>query len=333
MVRIPGIKIFVDGSFQPGRGAWAVSTPYPPEIMEELQGVTDSEYGDLYWSGSGKEEFYSIVHDAQTAGFAVAFHAMGDRAIGGVLDAIEYALGNESNSKYRHQIQHTSYLRPRLIDRCIELDTLHSVRGYFNTHDQWVYPYYFNETYAWTANRYALPGLDVHVYLETDFDWGSLGNRLASRTINPFLQLFGYVTRSTVAENGTIYRPEEWLSRHKISVEQALKIMTIEGAYSVFQEEVLGTLEPGKFADLIILPDSPLKIDPDDLKDLEVLVTMVGGEIEYIKEGFTLIEDQFSTLHTKSTSDTQSNFLTSGFTIVLISAVIVLSTRKSKKEE
>ena len=149
---------------------------------------------------------------------------------------------------------------------------------------------------------------------------------MASRTINPFLQLFGYVTRSTVAENGTIYRPEEWLSKHQISVEQALKIMTIEGAYSVFQEEVLGTLEPGKFADLIILPDSPLKIHPDDLKDLEVLVTMVGGEIEYIKEGFTLIEDQRST-------DTQSNFLTTGFTIVLISAVIVLSTRRSKKEE
>ena len=63
-------------------------------------------------------------------------------------------------------------------------------------------------------------------------------------------------------------------------------MLTIEPAYAVFQEEVIGSLAPGKFADLIILSDNPFTIDPDSLIDLQVLLTMVGGNVEYCSPGY-----------------------------------------------
>ena len=69
-------------------------------------------------------------------------------------------------------------------------------------------------------------------------------------------------------------------------VEEALQLMTIEAAYALFMEEKVGSLKPGKFADLIVLSANPVRIDPDSLKDLKVLVTMVGGRVEYCASGY-----------------------------------------------
>ncbi|MEE8046468.1 MAG: amidohydrolase family protein, partial [Dehalococcoidia bacterium] len=75
-----------------------------------------------------------------------------------------------------------------------------------------------------------------------------------------------------------------WLAAEAIGVEEALRIMTINGAYLLFMEDQVGSLKAGKLADLIILSDNPLTIDPDSLKDLEVMMTMVGGKVEYCAE-------------------------------------------------
>ena len=62
-------------------------------------------------------------------------------------------------------------------------------------------------------------------------------------------------------------------------------MMTIEAAYAIFREEEVGSLKPGKLADLIILSDNPLTVDPDAIKDIELLMTMVGGHVEYCAVG------------------------------------------------
>ncbi len=67
-------------------------------------------------------------------------------------------------------------------------------------------------------------------------------------------------------------------------------MMTIDAAYIVSQEDYIGTLESGKFADLIVLSDSPLDVHADELKDLEVYLTMIGGKIEFVKDGSGLEE-------------------------------------------
>jgi len=285
-LRIPGIKINVDGGSTPRRGCPALSEPYELDFVatDWFKGQCGSDRGDLYWS---QEEINQIVADAQAAGYRVAFHAMGDQAIETVLNAIEFALDGQPNEQYRHQIQHNSLIRPDLLERYVDLDVLASLRGYFNTCDQNYYiDYHGSDRYEWNANRYKLPGLGIHVFLETDFTWDvDPVDTYASRNPNSMIHLYGLVTRQQVNKDGTICKPEPWLVPNAISAEQALRIMTIESAYAVSQEDVIGTLEPGKYADLIILSGNPIEVDPDTIKDLKVLMTMVGGKVEYCMQG------------------------------------------------
>jgi predicted amidohydrolase YtcJ len=276
MVRVPGVKVFVDGAGLPGRGYPALSFPYPETAKSQRwYELCGSEYGDLYWS---QEELNQIVADFHKAGYSVAFHAMGDQAIENVINAIEFALDGEPNELYRHQIQHNSLIRPDLLERYVALDILASVRGYIQECSLGGYrSYYGPERYKWAANRYALVALGVHVYLETDFGWE---HELKTTGANSMLHLYGLVEQPWVCS------PEDMDAKHPISVEQALRIMTIESAYAVFQEDVLGSLEAGKFADMIILSDNPLEVDPNDLNDIEVLMTMLGGKTEYCALGY-----------------------------------------------
>ncbi|NHJ49985.1 MAG: amidohydrolase family protein [Asgard group archaeon] len=279
MLRVPGIKIFADGAYG-NRGIPAMSIPYTPELLEIYE--SSSLYGDLYFEQYELEDIVKTIHDR---GFSCAFHAMGDRAIETVLNSIEFALDGASNDNYRHQIEHNSFFRGDLITKANTLRTLHSVRGYFPTYWQDEDEGYYNSTILeWYANRYSLPSEGVHAFLETDFAWyvyddDDLSN---SRNIKPFLHLWGLVTRKAIDENGIIHEPHPWIAEHEITVEQALKMMTLEGAYAVKQEDYCGSLEVGKFADLIVLTDDPLTIDKDDLKGIQVMLTMVGGEIKYM---------------------------------------------------
>ena len=132
----------------------------------------------------------------------------------------------------------------------------------------------------------ALPNLDIHAYLETDFGWTvDPDNRFDQRTLDPIMHLFGYVTHQFVTENGTICDPVPWAAVHVISVERALQMLTIEPAYAVSMEDYIGSLEPGKYADLIILSGNPLDVDPDTIIDIQVLMTMIGGKTEYCLQG------------------------------------------------
>jgi predicted amidohydrolase YtcJ len=281
-VRVPGIKVFVDGG-DPGRGCPALTEPYPKEFQQILPPVCIPN-GTLYFT---QAELNQIVADIQAKGFRVAFHSMGDRGIDTVLNAIENALGGESNDSHRHAVQHNSLLRPDQLTRYEQIRPLASVRGYFNTCDQEGYPdFYGPYRYEWAANRYALPNMNIHAYAEGDFGWTTEHtDRTAPRTLNPLLYLYGLVTHKQLRDDGTVCEPAPWLARHVISVEKALRMFTTETAYAVSQEDYLGSLEPGKFADMIILSDNPLTVNPDDLKDLDVWMTMVGGSTEYCAPG------------------------------------------------
>jgi predicted amidohydrolase YtcJ len=287
-LRIPGIKIYADGSYVPGRGCPALTEPYPEELQTDpiyqFQTTCFAKNGDLYLS---QDEMNRVVADAQASGFRVALHIMGDRGIDIALNAIERALAGEPNSRYRHAIHHNSLLRPDQIDRYAALDILASVRGYFNTCTQNEYPtYYGPERYEWAGNRYALVERGVHAFNEGDYIWRFAHDDLTRSTqLNPIVNLFGLVTRKQMCADGMFREPAEWLHPEAISIEQALRMLTYEPAYAASQENVIGTLEVNKFADLIILSGNPLTIDPDDILDLEVWMTMVDGITEYCAEG------------------------------------------------
>ncbi|MHA2323611.1 MAG: amidohydrolase family protein, partial [Candidatus Thorarchaeota archaeon] len=79
--------------------------------------------------------------------------------------------------------------------------------------------------------------------------------------------------------------PPDWMLNQSLSVEQALRLITIDAAYGTFQEDIKGSIKVGKLADLVILSDNPLTVPENTLTDIEVLMTMVGGVVEYAAPG------------------------------------------------
>ena len=97
----------------------------------------------------------------------------------------------------------------------------------------------------------------------------------------PLIHLWSLVTRDQFREDGSLCEAPAWLEEGGVSVEQALRMMTINAAYALFMDEHIGSLRPGKFADVIVLSESPLTADPATIADIEVLMTMVNGRVEY----------------------------------------------------
>ncbi|MHA1592208.1 MAG: amidohydrolase family protein, partial [Candidatus Heimdallarchaeaceae archaeon] len=318
-LRIPGFKIYADGA-SGNRGFPAVSDPYTQEMID-LWGITNP-YGDLYYN---QTELNPIVDELHDKGFIVAFHAMGDRATETVLNAVEYALNGSTNDNYRHQLEHNSFIREDQIAKALTLNTIHSVRGYFPTYWQQEYADLYSTVWQErTVNRYSLPGEGLHSYLETDFGFlygYDEDNWSKSANIRPFLHLWGLVTRKAIDENGTIHEPDPWVAEHKISVEMGLRMLTIEGAYAVKQEDYLGSLEIGKYADMIVLTADPLTVNEDDIKDIEVMLTMVGGKIEYQWASHTF-PTQYNTSQTS---------ISIWITLLALSGMLMVRNNKKKK--
>lgn len=288
--RIVGIKIYVDGALvnNPTRGCWAVTEPYAEEFQQSNY-FANFCYGETYGSAyMPKDTLNKVVAEAQQAGFQVAMHANGDSAIGMALDAIENALDGASNELHRHHIHHSSLLRPDQITRYDQLDIIASIRGTFSTCRHENQPLiHGQERFEFVANKFALPTRIEHAFAEGDFgpeyDPDALG--IPPNPINPIHNLWGFVTRKDINSEGTACDPPEWLTQHEITVEQGLRLLTIGPAYAAGQEDVLGTLKKGKFADVVILNKNPLEVNPDSILELSVLMTMVGGKVEFCREG------------------------------------------------
>lgn len=259
MLRIGGVKIFADGGVC---GNYALSIEYP-----------DGGYGDLWFT---QDEINQVVAEAQAAGYQVAIHAIGDRAIEQAQNAIQFALDGEPNT-LRHRIEHNSFARPDLLAHYSEIGIVPIAFGMFPTCHEvntGVYSSYFAEELPWLENWRAFldatPGLPVAWHS----DWPYL-------PMNPIEHLYNYVTRQEIDKDGTVCHPPDWLADQRITVDEALPMMTINAAYALFRETEVGSLKAGKLADLLIISDDPTAIDPDDLFNLLVWMTMVGGKVEY----------------------------------------------------
>jgi predicted amidohydrolase YtcJ len=267
MLRIGGVKMFTDGGVC---GLAAVSFEYP-----EIGG-----HGDLWFTQEGLNQAVGAAHDA---GYQVVLHAIGDRAVEQAQNAIEAALAGGPNT-LRHRIDHNSFVRVDLLPRYGEIGVVASIFGYYPTcaevNDSLLSGFFGEEPVRWLEDWRAFldatPGFPVAWH--GDDPWVG--------PISPLSEMYSLVTRKEIDGDGvTICEPPDWLVDHAITAAEALPLMNIGGAYALFREEVLGSLTPGKYADLVVLSDNPLTVDPDAIRKIEVLMTLVGGEVEYCRPG------------------------------------------------
>lgn len=256
-IRIGGLKGFVDGSL--GSHTAAFKEPY-----------TDTPTDSGFFVNT-EEDLYEWTLNADKAGLQVMIHAIGDRANGFLLDNFERVINDNGPKDRRFRIEHAQHISPEDIPRFAELDVIGSMQPYHAIDDgRWaervIGPERIKTTYAFKSL------LDAGAVVAFGSDWF-----VAPPT--PIEGIYAAVTRRTLDDNN----PDGWVPNQKITIEEALRSYTYYGAFASFEEDVKGTLTPGKLADFVILDKNLFEIDPESIRTTNVIETYVGGIQVYKK--------------------------------------------------
>lgn len=230
-----------------------------------------------------QSELDTLVQEAHDAGFQISIHSVVDNATDIVLNALESALDGESNDLYRHRIEHLVLLRDDQIERMSNLGIIASIQFLWFTSDvvdYYQYPIY--QEYSHLLARWR----DI-----VEAGMPSIGNTDYPVTMWHNGSALEAVSWSVTRIGALGLMPTDWMLNQTLTVEQALRLITIDAAYGLCQEDIIGSIKVGKLADLVVLSDNPLTVPEDSLTDIEVLLTMIGGKIEYTKEGSGLPGD------------------------------------------
>jgi hypothetical protein len=234
--------------------------------------------GDLFHSQADLDR---MVADGAARGFQVAIHAIGDRGLDAALAALEHTLAGGPNT-LRHRIEHNTFVRDDQLGRHARVGALATVFAAFGTCS-------FNA--GGFARSHLVPAAEPYLWRWRDLVESNPGAHIAWKsdwpvfTMNPFVHLYGFVSRREYAEDGSLCQPEPEQANDTIPVTTALRMMTLEAAYALGLDSVIGSVEAGKLADLVILSDNPLAVPVDDLPRIQVLATLVGGKTRYCWPG------------------------------------------------
>ena len=265
-LRIGGLKGFVDGSL--GSHTAAFLEPY------------SDKPGDRGLLVNTPEDLEACTMAADREGLQVVVHAIGDRAIRLQLDIYERVAQAHGPRDRRFRIEHAQHIAPQDLPRFAKLGVIASMQ-----------PYHASDDGRW-ANRvigakrcettYAFRSLsDSGARLAFGSDWF-----VAPPT--PIEGIYAAVTRRTLDGKN----PEGWVPKQKINVQEALRAYTIDAAFAGFSESSLGSLEPGKLADLVILDRNLFDTPPEELNAVPIRATIVGGKIVYDKESKSTVNEQ-----------------------------------------
>jgi predicted amidohydrolase YtcJ len=247
-LRVTSLKAFHGNSFS-GRTCW-LSEPYSDR--PGYFGIPPAR---------SQEDLDKMFQEMQDAGFQIATHSNGDREIDMVLTAIERAQAKNPRPDARHRIEHASVMNRALLERARKAGVILVFHSYMWEHGDKL------ESYG--AERLRM----VHAY-RTAIDMGIHVAGHSDSTVSaadPLLRIQDMVTRKS--QNGKVYGGNQ-----RVSVEEAIKVWTLDGAYATFEEGIKGSISPGKLADFAVLRRDPRKVPPDTIKDIVVDATYVGGE-------------------------------------------------------
>jgi hypothetical protein len=247
-VRVGAVKSFTDGSFG-GRTA----------KLSERYADADAPDADVEGDGRGEwvvdpDDLQAFVDRADEHDLQFTAHAIGDEAITATLDAYE---GTENPGEARHRVEHVELVTDEQIERFAELGVVASCQPNFL---QWaqpggLYDQRLGEARRKQTNRYR-DLLDAGVDLAFSSD------------VMPMDPMLGVCHAVSAPADG-----------QRLTVTEALRAYTLGGAYAGFDEDRMGTVEVGKHADLVVLDDDPWTVDPDELRDVDVAMTVVDGDV------------------------------------------------------
>ena len=251
---VRALKRSIDGALG-SRGAW---------LLEPYSDSPES-------SGLETASVESVTRMAELGsrhGFQVCVHAIGDRANREVLDIFEKVWGSQRDgSALRWRIEHAQHIHPDDIPRFGKLGVIASMQGVHCTSDA----------------PYVIPRLGQERAEQGAYVWQSLmrsgavvtnGTDAPVEDVDPIASFYATVTRKT--KNGEAFFPDQAMSRM-----EALKSYTIACAYAAFEEDIKGTLTPGKLADIVVLSKDILTVPEEELREAKVLYTIVDGKVVY----------------------------------------------------
>lgn len=255
--KIGNIKLFLDGSLGARTAAMR-------------QGYSDDQgnKGILVHTQETVDELISMTHKA---GMQVACHAIGDEAVEQCINAIEKAIKDEPK-ELRHRIVHCQIADDSLFERMAKLGITADIQPAFVASDYTIVEDRVgtergNKSYAWKT------------MLEHGIHLGG-GSDCPVETCDPIWGIYCAVTRAD--EKGM--PAGGWLPNEKLSVEEAVKLFTIGSAYLAFEENKKGTIKEGKLADMVVLSEDIFEVKPEEIKNIKVLMTMVGGKVQYSRK-------------------------------------------------
>jgi predicted amidohydrolase YtcJ len=252
---IGGLKLFCDGSAS--ERTMRMSRPYVGR---------PNDFGILVTT---QDKLNDQVADAHAARWQVGVHANGDVAIDMVLTAYDLALRQHPRRDTRHRIEHCTLVNEDLLKRIAAqgvIPTPFYTYVYYHG-DKWAQ--YGDERLKWMFAHRSFLDHRIKVAGASDYVPGPF---------EPLMAIQSMVTRKD-------YKGRAWGPNQKITVPEALKICTLHGAHASFEEKSKGSITAGKLADFVILAEDPHTVDPERIKDIKVLRTVVGGRTVHPREG------------------------------------------------
>ena len=264
MISSNTVKIFYDGVTE--RGTAVFLEPYL-----ESTGLGDHWCGEPIWS---QEDFTRLVHDFDAEGVQVHVHAMGDGAVHGTLDAFEEARATNGERDARHTITHVCAITDEDIQRMADLDVVANLQFLMMYHDDLM-----DLERAYVGDERAMAMYRTKHMAEA----GICISGSSDAPVIPFVPLDAIeagVTRNSPypeEEDTDMTRwPEQGLTAY-----QLLEAYTKNDAYQNFMDDIIGTIEVGKFADLVVLDANILEVDPKEISSAKVVYTISDGRIVY----------------------------------------------------
>jgi predicted amidohydrolase YtcJ len=259
-LRIGGVKAFADGALGPRTAA----------MLQPYEGEPDNR-GMLLLDA---EELYEHGRRAVNAGFSMAVHAIGDRAVHEVLNAFTQLRQYEretqgTNFAFRHRIEHVQVIHPEDASRLGALGIIASMQPVHAPSDMRMADRFWGDraalAYAWRTQ------LDNGATL-------ALGSDAPVESPNPFWGLHAAVTRQQLDGSPG---PDGWYPAQKLTLKETLRGFTYGPAYTANVDDRMGKLAPGYLADLLVLDQDPFHCEPEAIKEIRPLMTMLGGEWVY----------------------------------------------------